>query len=208
MLGDREVSRRTCALWAKRFLGVTAGISVQTPVCPRGCDFREVDMAHLWLHEASEGEAAKVAPDDWSPMLLDEDSLAIACSQLLRSTAAEGGSWVLVGPPAVHVNGSPLHTGIRVLRDRDELRADRDRIFFTTESLAAVVPFPGSGKKTFCVRCKLEILPGSPAVACPQCKLFHHQSVERDCWTYNACCAVCPQETPFDTGFRWLPEEL
>jgi hypothetical protein len=169
---------------------------------------KEVSMAYLWFHEASVGDAGKAAPEDWSPALLDGDSLAIPSARLLRSAAAERESWVLVGPPAVRVHGSPLAAGIRVLRDRDELRVDGGRTFFSAESLAAVMPFPGGAKATFCPRCKLEIVPGSPAVRCPQCGVFHHQSDEFPCWNYAAHCTMCDQPTALDAGFRWVPEEL
>ena len=165
-------------------------------------------MAHLWLHEATDDEAKKSALEEWSPRLLDGDSLAVPSAQLLRCTTDGGDAWVLVGPPAVRVNGSRLDTGIRVLCDRDELRADGGRTFFSSESLAMVVPFPGGAKTIFCPRCKLEIVPGSPAVRCPQCGVFHHQSDEFPCWTYAARCAMCDQPTALDAGFRWVPEEL
>jgi len=165
-------------------------------------------MAHLWLHEASDGDAGKSVPEGWSPMLLEGDSLAIPPARLLRCTAAERESWVLVGPPAVRVNGSPLDTGIRALRDRDELLAGGVRTFFSTEVLATVVPFPQSEKTTFCARCKLAITSGAPAVQCPQCGVWHHQSEELPCWTYAPRCAMCDQPTALDAGFRWMPEEL
>lgn len=165
-------------------------------------------MAHLWLHEASGDGAGKSTPGGWSPVVLEGDSRVVPSAQLLRRTSAERGSWVLVGPPAVRVNGNPLDVGIRVLRDRDELLAGGVRTFFSTEALAAVVPFPQSEMPTFCARCKLAIASGAPAVRCPQCGVWHHQSEELPCWTYAPRCALCDQPTALDAGFRWVPEEL
>ena len=159
-------------------------------------------MAHLWLLEKDPMEATARA---WSPRPLEGDALAVPPARLLRA-ADEG--WVVVGPPAVSVNGSPLDTGIRVLRDRDELRAGSGRVFFSTESLAVVAPLPVTGKTTFCPRCKLEIAPGSPAVRCPGCGVYHHQSEEFPCWTYSVTCALCDYPTALDAGYRWVPEEL
>jgi hypothetical protein len=156
-------------------------------------------MAHLWLFEDGPADAG-----GWSPRPLEGDSLAVAPALLLD--AAEG--WVVVGPPAVSVNGSRLDLGIRVLRDRDELRAGGGRVFFSTETLAVVVPFPGAGKPTFCPRCKLEIALGSPVVRCPGCGVYHHQSEEFPCWVYAPRCALCDHPTALDAGYRWVPEDL
>ena len=156
-------------------------------------------MAHLWLREAS---------DSWSPAVPAGDTPAMHPARLLRRSTSQRDVWVLVGPPCVRVNGDPLDTGIRVLRDRDELRAATSRIFFSVESLPVIEPFPGSAQPTFCPRCKLEIAPGSPAVCCPQCSVWHHQSDELPCWTYAECCTLCDQPTPLDAGFRWTPEDL
>ena len=159
-------------------------------------------MAHVWVREGDPREAA-----EWSPLPLEGESLAVSAARLVRTTDA-GGGWVVVGPCSVSVNGSRLDTGIRVLRDRDELRAAGGRMFFSSESLAVVVPFPDPGKTTFCPRCKLAIAPGSPAVRCPQCGVWHHQSEELPCWVYSVSCSLCDHPTALDAGYRWVPGEL
>jgi len=140
-------------------------------------------------------------------MSLADDSPPIHPAMLLNRTSAEPDIWVVIGSPAVHVNGAPLDTGIRVLRDRDELRLDGHRTFFSTETLAMVVPFPGE-RPTLCPRCKLQIIPGSPAVRCPRCGIWHHQSAEFPCWLYSSTCTNCDQPTAIDADFRWSPETL
>ena len=157
-------------------------------------------MAHLWLCESSGGDA-------WEMMPLDDDAVAVLSAVQLRRAAGEPDTWTLIGPPRVRVNGHPLDAGIRVLRDRDELRVGGRRAFFSTETLAMVVPFPGE-RPTLCPRCKLEILPGSPAVRCPQCGIWHHQSEEFPCWLYSSTCTNCDQLTALDAHFRWSPETL
>ena len=166
-------------------------------------------MAHVWFRNPGEVNRGPSVPAEWSRMPLDADALAIHPSvRLLRRTTAGREDWLLVGTPAVRVNGVPLDAGIRVLDDRDELRTDDDRTFFSTESLAAIAPFPGDERATFCPRCKLEIAPGSPAVRCPHCGVWHHQSDELPCWMYAEHCTMCDQPTALDAGFRWTPEEL
>jgi hypothetical protein len=135
-----------------------------------------------------------------------------AAALLLRSRTGHGEAWLAmsVTPAGVSLNGVPLHAGIRVLADRDEIRvAGYGRVFFSTELLACVTPFPGADKPTFCPRCKQEIAPGSPAVRCPSspCQRWYHQSDEYGCWTYTDKC-LCGHPTPLDAGFQWTPNGL
>jgi len=115
----------------------------------------------------------------------------------------------------VYVNGSPLVAGIRLLRDRDEIRMGNvQRLFFSTERLACTEPFPGSEKPVVCPRCKQEIKKAQPSVRCPnpKCGAWHHESAEEElpCWTYAAQCGnvTCDQQTQLGSGYRWTPEDL
>jgi hypothetical protein len=121
-------------------------------------------------------------------------------------------TWVLLNPQSIPtlVNGEPVLTGIRVLRNKDEIRiaGTGRRFYYSTERLARVERFAGSEPAVFCPRCKREISEGSEAVRCPQCQIWHHQSEELDCWTYSSSCSLCDQSTGLDTGYRWTPEAL
>ena len=156
-------------------------------------------MAHVWLHAA--------VSDDWNILPLDDGAVAVRSADLLRSASGEQEAWVVLGPASVSINAHPLDTGIRVLRDRDELRVGASRAFFSTETLPTMVSFPGE-RPVLCARCKLEILAGSPAVRCPQCRIWHHQSDESPCWTYHTTCTNCDQPTALDANYRWSPEAL
>ncbi len=178
------------------------------------------DMAHVWLHEPAD------TGGEWTHLPLDRTVLVLgaggsapvvapatggdvaAATQLLRRTTADGTVWLLLGTDAVRVNGSPLDVGLRVLRDQDELVAAGRRMFFSTETLAVIVPLPVTERAVFCPRCKLEIAPGSPAVACPQCGVWHHQSDDYPCWTYAERCTLCDQPSALDAGYRWTPDDL
>ena len=177
-------------------------------------------MAHLWTRPA----------DIWEPFLLDAAVyelgalLPAAVPDLLRDRCASSvmaglrrvgddtqGTWALVVAPRsrVLINGARIIVGIAVLTDRDEIRLPDGRcLFFSTETLAFVGPFPASGTRGFCPRCKQAIAPASAAVRCPGCGLWHHSSDDFPCWTYGPHCAACPQDTALDAGFRWTPEEL
>jgi hypothetical protein len=179
-------------------------------------------MAHLWIQVES----------GWSPFPLAADpagrvdrsaktSPGSAClagdyplgtAALLCSQAEPGrDSWALVAPSNVtlRVNGFPVGSGLRVLRDRDAIQLDDlPVVFYSGEEPAAVQPFPGSPQATFCVRCKTETQPGRPAVRCPGCKSWYHQSDELGCWTIANVCFLCGKATALDGALTWSPEDL
>lgn len=109
----------------------------------------------------------------------------------------------------VRVNGLPLALGIRALVDKDEILAGGQRLFFSTEELARVVPFPGLAQPAFCPRCKQKIEPSDLAVCCPSCRAWSHQSEKFPCWTYDTTCALCQrQSTALDAGYNFDPATL
>jgi hypothetical protein len=183
----------------------------------RGSVSRSIKMAHLWRISVERS---------WVPVALDAAVFAIGQSGLRSATcgmaALEGAvlrrigadphaSWTLLVPAgaAVRVNGSPVPLGIVSLADRDEIRVmPGSPLFFSTETLAAVVPYPEDGPLGFCPRCQQPIAAGTPAVSCPGCGLWHHASEGLPCWTYGEQCAACQQLTALDAGFRWTPEEV
>ena len=177
-------------------------------------------MAHLWNFSESGG---------WTPLALGSASFAIVDGQPVRVSDLTSGateppplairhvgdgdniSWILITRPGatVRVNGVAAALGIVALADRDEIRAvDGSVLFFSNETLARVEPLPASVVGGFCPRCKQRIAADEPAVRCPACGLWHHESEAMPCWTYGPHCAACSQETALDAGFRWTPEEL
>jgi len=124
---------------------------------------------------------------------------------------SEEETWVVLHAPgsALRINGTALATGIRVLSHRDELclTGVAGRVFFSLEGLARVDPFAGV-EGSHCPRCQQPIEPGTPAVRCPQCKVWYHESEEFGCWSYSATCSLCDQPTEFGAGFRWTPEQV
>ena len=176
-------------------------------------------MAHLWERDESDGGDA-AAGAVWAPRLLRGSTFAPAG----HATPANSGdgeapvlrcvggptadAWVLIGAARVRVNGAPLSVGIRVLRDRDELYFGGGQLYFSTERLACVTPFPGSEQACHCPRCKQTIAAQSAAVQCPQCHVWHHQSDDLPCWTYSERCALCDQPTALNGSYRWAPGEL
>ena len=179
-------------------------------------------MAHVWLTTNAAGEWG-IQP------LAGECCLAGTAGQVLRLTPPASGpglddvrilppdaagvspSWTLLGGrgAALRVNGQPLALGIRALRDRDEISLAGQRCFFSTEELARIVAFPGLAQPVCCPRCKQKVEAGQLAVACPNCRAWHHQTEEFPCWTYGPTCALCQiQATALDAGYSWTPEML
>jgi len=141
-----------------------------------------------------------------------EGKLDLADARVLPPDAAGGApSWTLLGgrQAGLRVNGQPLTLGIRSLRDRDEISLAGQRCFFSNEELARVVPFPGIAQTVFCPRCKQKMEAGDPAVSCPHCRAWHHQSEKFPCWTYEPTCALCRlQSSALDAGYAWTPDML
>lgn len=125
-----------------------------------------------------------------------------------QGTAAAAGA---VPPLPVAINGAAPGLGLVVLRDRDEVRlASGRRLFFSTERLPQIVPFPGSERALICARCRTAIAPGALAVCCPGCGTWCHQSAELPCWRYEGTthCPLCAQSNDPEAGYRWTPEVL
>ena len=177
-------------------------------------------MPHLWTEDRSmvSGEPEWVVlplmGEATVPLGDTSAGAGVAAALLLRSRTDQGETWLAMSAtPAgsalgVAVNGLPLQAGIRVLADRDEIRVlGLGRVFFSTEQLACVAPFPGTDTPTFCPRCKQAVTAGSPAVRCPTCERWYHQSEEYPCWTYTDQC-LCGHPTALDAGFQWTPNGL
>ena len=197
-------------------------------------------MAQLWMQGEMEEDGRRFTGAGWvvRPITGDNECLAATGPQaagaeregggdpmaasLLRAGGSGSELWAVLGSQSVFVNGDPLLLGIRVLTDRDELRIGGEPPFyFSSERLAKVEPFPGVDRRTFCARCKTEIYEGTPAVKCPNCNVWCHESgseasgpgSEADalpCWSYpgTVSCPMCGQSNDFDAGYRWTPEGL
>jgi hypothetical protein len=173
-------------------------------------------MPHLWKEERSpencEPEWVLRALDGEAEVRLGEASVTRGDggALLVHSQSDSDETWLVMSaePARVAINGNPLHAGLRALADRDEIRIHGlGRWFFSSEQLARVAPLPAADSPIFCPRCKQAIVPGSPAVRCPSCGRWYHQSDEYPCWSYSEQC-LCGQPTSFETDFRWTPDGL
>ena len=173
-------------------------------------------MAHFWLRTEARGLAVMPLPgesylltgDPARPVVRHDGDPPAGAAAVLRHVADQ---WLLAaaeGAP-VRLNGLPLALGLRALMDKDEVCIGRaGRLWFSTERLAAVEPFPGAAQPVFCPRCKTEIKKGTLAVRCPGCGIWHHEDGGLKCRTYAPRCAVCDQPTELGQSYRWTPEGL
>ena len=180
-------------------------------------------VAHIWM--MSDGE--------WKPLDLGNEGCVLgpggsfSAGALLPVPAdlaprlsirpihgAQEDAWALLASPSARplVNGLPLHHGIVVLSDRDEIRhapgSDGTPVYFSTERPAVVVPYSPAGRLGLCPRCKQAMAPGEDGVRCPGCGVWHHSTAALPCWTYGDRCAACDHPTAIEAGFRWTPEVL
>ena len=175
-------------------------------------------MAHLWMQDKNgwgaqkldaalyELAAAPIPHAEEAPM----STASRKAARLIRADASGLPAWALIASPdsGVRVNSRTVVAGLSVLADRDEIRTgDGVQYFFSTESLAAVVAFPGAERPVYCGRCREPIEAGAPAVCCPGCGIWYNQSAELPCWTYSDKCAFCGHPTALDAGFSWTPED-
>lgn len=191
-------------------------------------------MAHLWVKKSENKKR-------WKSVLLDQSSVMEITGnpdepihpvetgipknprpRLLRIEPSKNGVlqgevWTILTPPTetVLVNGAPVLTGVKLLRDRDEIYLPGNSpIFFSTESIPVVEPFPGMDRKIICPRCRQEIKKGTLAVRCPSpaCGTWHHMDAENNlpCWTYADFCGNpnCNYPTNLDSEYKWTPEGL
>lgn len=174
-------------------------------------------MAHLWF---------RAEDDIWSAMPLNGHAVDISVhpprvlaegfrlgvdvfAAVVRATAGESVVWVVLvaRDGGVRINGFSPVAGVRVLQDRDEIRAATPGpLFFSTETLARVEEFVGAGRPIYCGRCRKPVEQGQLAVRCPQCGIWYHQNGEFPCWTYAPTCGFCPQSTSLDADYEWTPE--
>lgn len=177
-------------------------------------------MAHLWIKDETdcwcvmplvgEGFALSQNPPQRVQSVPD-DVESVSPALLVRSRNGKPSPWLLIAGagPEVRVNGDAVLLGVRVLADRDEIRvAGVGELFFSNESLAKVEDFEGATPEIFCPRCRQVVDEGVRAVKCPQCGVWYHENEELNCWTYAETCALCPQSTDLEAGFRWTPEDL
>lgn len=131
---------------------------------------------------------------------------------LLRPADA---GWCLLAPAdlPVRINGLPLDAGLRVLADRDEILLPATagqpavRLFFSAEEMASVEPLD-TATTGVCPRCSGPIEVGTPAVRCPHCHVWHHQSQEWPCWSYSSRCGACQRAAAPLEAACWNPAEL
>jgi hypothetical protein len=191
-----------------------------------------------WVDHALDNDFVAIGPDATISLVAPDARGSHTGTLLVRSGDTHGlDRWVLICSPGsrTRVNGVRLPIGVRVLVDRDAIDVgdcdaidvgdcdaaalgdrdatalgDRQVLFFSSEQLAQVLPFPGKDDHTSCIRCKLPLESGTPAVRCPapECGFWHHQSDDQSCWTYTAACASCGHPTAFDADFQWSPWEL
>lgn len=165
--------------------------------------------ADCWSAKVLDGAGNALIAGAMAATSADADATRTTNFRIVPFDAAGVKVWALISSHRsdVRVNGAPVTAGMRVLADRDEIRIDGEVQYFSTESLAEVVPLPATERTLFCGRCRLKIETGSPAVCCPSCGISFHQSGHLPCWTYSERCAFCSQETSLDAGFAWTPEE-
>src|SRR3990172_5473297 len=171
-------------------------------------------MAHLFVPLVAGGHGVLSLEEPVSELpLLAPLSARGTSSPATLFRLESGDSWALVVTRGafVRVNGVTVPAGLAVLSDQDEIWiAGSPPLWSSTETIARIGDAPSLDRRVLrCPRCHDPISAGSPAVSCPNCRVWHHQIPARPCFTYqDAPCAACGESFELDGDFRFSPEEL
>jgi hypothetical protein len=176
-------------------------------------------IAHLWLQTGSEWEQRALAGRVFSFADLSDPPAGAALRKrsgagtdvrIIRADTDASPVWALIASPGagIQINGRAPIAGLCVLNDRDFIRtAEGARCYFSSGSVAAAEPFPDAERSVYCGRCRQPMGAGSPAVCCPGCGIWYHQTDDLPCWTYSDQCSYCGTKTALDAAFSWTPED-
>ncbi len=172
-------------------------------------------MAHLFINGTTDWLVAPLEQPLYAlgagsePLLPAGSAAASATAAAILCRASDAARWALLPrrSAGVRVNGRAVIGGLRLLRDKDEIVINDTRLFFSTERLQRVEPYPDLGRPSVCPRCRTRLEVSLPAVCCPGCGSWCHARPERPCWTYDRTCPVCSYPTDIDT-YTWTPAAL
>jgi hypothetical protein len=146
---------------------------------------------------------------DWQPVAIPDVGLALDGLRFVRfgSDNERGAAVLLPVGAAARVNGRPVLGGLRVLEHKDEVIHGRSRFFYSAESAPVLVAFRRAegARSPTCPLCRGPVRDGDPAVQCPGCGRWFHQSA-KPCWTYAPTCRFCNHPTALDGAAGWRPE--
>jgi hypothetical protein len=175
--------------------------------------FEETGDTPRWRARPLAGDAFDLASDRTARLATLPELQRAGGPLLVRhwDDARNAEAWLLLAPPnkSVRVNGRRVANGISMLRHKDCVEFDAQRLFLSLERLARVEPFAApAGKLVLCPRCRQPIEPHSPSVCCPLCHVAYHQTADLPCFRYAPKCALCPQPTDLGDTLTWTPEDI
>ncbi len=135
----------------------------------------------------------------WEPTLLELGQQAVLSGDA-RLVPRAGNRCALLAATGVKVNGIPA-LPLRLLGDRDEIRAGGRIFCLSLESMLEVRRFSPGEKVILCARCQAPLGDDEAVLACPRCRAAFHEV----CWGYHSECARCRRST---TEPVWIPERL
>lgn len=123
---------------------------------------------------------------------------------LIQPLNGTGAALISRPDSGVRVNGYPILAGIHLLSDRDEIRLQNERFYFSSHDPLVVETMDSD--PVACPRCSGSIESGTPAVRC-HCGAWFHQSEEHPCFTYGETCPLCGASSQLDAD-PWDPSTI
>ena len=160
---------------------------------------------HYIASASSAWTAARIsAPTGIPHGLRDPDENKAEDAIVLCPLDDAGAVLVIRRDAAVQINGNAIPAGLRVLQDRDEIRFNHERFYFSSQDQLVVETM--DSEPVACPRCAGRIEPLTPAVRC-RCHAWYHQSDESPCFTYGETCPLCGASTQLDAD-PWDPSTI
>ena len=171
-------------------------------------------MAVMWFLEKGTWKAFRLSREE--PIGLEAEQGSVRCvgptegllSVVPLRNQVRVRYLLMADPRCIRINGR-MFAGVRVLRELDEIGGFGGcPLFFSDEEPGRVVQRDPEGAVAECPICGDEV--AGPAVRCPRCGIWHHESPERPCWSSRELCSTfgCPQSTHLNAAERWTPLDM
>jgi hypothetical protein len=104
----------------------------------------------------------------------------------------------------LHLNGTPVATGLVCLSNHDCLRLGPAVLFYDAFTQPRPERCSNGSADQPCAFCRDDLVVGDMVVVCPTCGMVYHHGEAESCWLVNACC-ICGQFTALEGDPCWLP---
>lgn len=168
-------------------------------------------MAVIWYLKDRQWYAAAIDPKAPAGLLFKGEDLHLVAPRrggpaiVPRADSFPVRYTLVARPQTIRINGHPF-LGIGELRHQDEILFSNRLLFFSDQGPVRVALELPEGISGTCPVCGDSLI--APAVRCPQCGTWHHESAALPCWSSLEKCSSCEQPTRMTDEQLWTPLHL